>query len=169
MDIEKNLKNIRVAGCLGIIACIITSNASLEWLATTFFAAAMIYVTINLISDALTATMALHTDSGKIDPSVIRTLNESTLLLFGSVAEILVVTMMIVAGIMLYSTKVLPVLTGFLAFLTAIVNLIFVPSMFFGSNFENFYSAAGDGPAAVAPLFFIIWIFTTAISMLRKK
>jgi hypothetical protein len=229
MQTENNLKSVRIAGSLGVIACVIAfaefplwfvgdsmpkfwdaiafsefvaqhstlyltrtlmdlfifslliiffggfrhlivkTQSSFEWLATTFFGTASIYIAITLISDSLAGTVALHTISGKTDPSVVRTLNESTVLLFGSVAEILVATMMIIAGILIYYTKALPLWTGWLAFFTAVVNLAFIPTMYFGTDFTKFYSAAGDGPAATAPFAFVIWIFATAICMLRKR
>lgn len=148
---------------------IVMTQASYEWLATTFFGIAVIYIALTLVSDSLAGTVALHTIDGKADPTVVRALNESTLLMFGSVAESLVATMMVVAGILIFRTKALPRWTGWLALFTAVCNLAFVPTMYFGTDFTKFYSAAGDGPAAAAPLAFVIWIFTTAICMIRKK
>jgi hypothetical protein len=229
MEPGTNLKNIRIAGTLGVIACIIAfaefplwfvgesmprfwdetafsefvarhnmlyltrtlmdlfilsllivffggfryliviKNASYEWLATTFLVVAAIYTTLTLISDSFAGTIGLHTLDEKVNPTVVRTLNESTLLLYGSVTESLIATMMVIAGILIFRTKALPRWTGWLALFAAVWNLAFVPTMYFGTDFTKFYSAAGDGPAATAPVAFVIWILSTAICMMRKR
>ena len=148
---------------------IVITQASYEWLGTTFFGIATTYIALTLVSDSLAGTVALHTIDGKADPTVVRALNESTVLMFGSVAEVLIATMMVVAGILIFCTKALPRWTGWLAFITAVLNLAFVPTMYFGTDFTKFYSAAGDGPAATAPFAFVIWILATAICMMRKR
>jgi len=229
MDSDKSFKSVRIAGSLGLIACLIAfaefplwfvgesmpkfwdatafsefvarhstlyltrtlmdlfifsllivffggfrylivkTQPSCEWLGTTFFGTAAIYIALTLISDSFAGTIALHTINGKVDPTVVRTLNESTLLLFGSVTEVLVATMMVIAAILIFNTKAIPKWTGLLSLITAVVNLAFVPTMYFGTDFTKYYSAAGDGPAATAPFMFIIWILVTAICMMKKR
>lgn len=148
---------------------VVITNADDEWLATTFFGLAMVYTALTLVSDSLTGSIALDTFDGKADPTVIRAFNESTVLLFGSVGISLVATMMVVACILILHTKALPGWTGWLALATAVWNLAFVPTIYFGTDFTRFYSAAGDGPAAAAPFSFIVWIVAAAICMIRKS
>ncbi len=59
-------------------------------------------------------------------------------------------------------TGALPRWNGWLA-------LVFVPTMYFGNDFRQFYSAAGDGPAATGPLALVVWILATALGMVRKR
>ena len=148
---------------------IVRAHASWEWLATTFFGVAVAYVAVTLVSDAFAGTVGLHALGKRADPAVVRALNESTVLLFGSVAEVLVATMTIVAGIAVLATRALPRWTAWVGFFAAAVNLAFVPTMYFGTDFTRFYSAAGDGPAAAAPFAFILWILATALCMVRKR
>ncbi len=147
---------------------VVMTDASYEWMATIFFGIGMIYTALTLVSDSLTGSIALDTVGGRADPTVIRTLNESTVLMFGSVGIFLIATMMAVAGILILRTKALPSWTGWLALATAVWDLAFVPTMYFGRDFTRFYSAAGDGPAGAAPFPFIIWIVGRAICMLKK-
>lgn len=148
---------------------IVITQASYEWLATIFFGIGMVYTALTLVSDSLSGTIALDTFGGKADPTVIRALNESTVLMFGSVGIFLIATMMVVAGILILRTNAIPRWTGWLALAIAFWDLAFVPAMYFGTDFTRFYSAAGDGPAAAAPFPFIIWIVATAICMIRKS
>ena len=127
------------------------------------------YTALTLVSDSLTGSIALDTVGGRADPTVIRALNESTVLMFGSVGIFLIATMMAVAGILILRTKALPSWTGWLALATAVWDLAFVPTMYFGTDFTRFYSGAGDGPAAAAPFPFIIWIVASANCMMKKR
>jgi hypothetical protein len=172
--LTRTLMDLLIFGLLlfffgGFRHLVVLTRASYEWLATTFFGVAVVYVAVTLVSDALAATAAIDVADGRGDPTVIRTLNESTLLLFGSVAESLVVTLTIVAAVLILRTRALPRWTAWLALVTAGVNLSFVPTMYFGADFTKYYSAAGDGPAATAPMMFILWILATSICMLRTK
>lgn len=148
---------------------VVTTDASHEWIATTFFGLGTVYTTLTLVSDSLTGSIALDTFGGKADPTVIRALNESTVLMFGSVGLFLIATMLIVAGVLILRTKALPTWTGWLALATAVWDLAFVPTMYFGTDLTRFYTAAGDGPAAAAPFPFVIWILATAICMITKR
>jgi hypothetical protein len=148
---------------------VVIARASLEWIATTLFGLATVYTALTLVSDSLTGSIALDTFGGKADPTVIRALNESTVLMFGSVGLFLMATLLIAAGVLVLLTKVLPRWTGWLALATALWNLAFVPTMYFGTDLTRFYTAPGDGPSAAAPFPFVIWIMATAICMIRKK
>ena len=148
---------------------VVMTQASSEWLATTFVGIGAVYTAVTLVSDSLTGSIALDTVGGKADPTVIRALNESTVLMFGSVGVFLIATMMVIAGTLILRTNALPRWTGWLALATAVWDLAFVPTMYFGTDFTRFYSAAGDGPAAAAPAPFIIWIAAAAICMIRTR
>ena len=153
----------------GFRQLIVMTRPSAEWLGTTFFGIAVMYVTLTLVSGSLAATVALHTIDGKADPAVVRALNESTILMFGSVGGFLVALLTSLAGFLILHTGALPRWTGWLALATALVNLAFVPTMYFGTDFTRFYSAAGDGPAAIAPAAFVLCLLATAITMMRHK
>jgi hypothetical protein len=77
---------------------IVITQASYERIATTFFSIGTVYTALSLVSDFLTGSIALDAVGGKADPAVIRALNESTILMFGSVGIFLIATMMVVAG-----------------------------------------------------------------------
>ena len=148
---------------------IVVTQTSYEWIATVFFGLGTVYTALTLVSDSLTGSIALDTFGGKADPTVIRALNESTVLMFGSVGIFLIATMMVLAGILILRTNAVPRWTGWLALAAVVWELAFVPTMYFGTNFTRFYSAAGDGPSAAAPVPFVIWILATAICMIRKR
>ena len=51
----------------------------------------------------------------------------------------------------------------------AAVQLAFVPSLFFGAEASNFYSAVGWGGTAVAPGLLVTWILLLSLSLLRMR
>ena len=87
---------------------VVMTQASSEWLATTFVGIGAVYTAVTLVSDSLTGSIALDTVGGKADPTVIRALNESTVLMFGSVGVFLIATMMVIAGTLILRTNALP-------------------------------------------------------------
>lgn len=153
----------------GLRHLVVLTDASWEWLATIFFNTASVYVAVTLVSDALMGAIALDSGGGRADPSVIRALNESTALLFGSVGISLIATMTAIAGVLILRTGALSRWLRWLAVGTGAWNLVSVPTMYFGTDFTTFYSAAGDGPAAAAPAVFIVWIAARAVGMVRLR
>ena len=117
-----------------------------EWLATLFFGIGLVYSALTLVSDSITGGVGLDAIGGSPDPTAIRALTESTILMFGSVGLILIAAMLFLAGYLTFSTGALPKWTGWVAFLAAILNFAFIPSMYFGNNPQGFYTASGWGP-----------------------
>lgn len=100
---------------------------------------------------------------------MIRALNESTILLFGSVGAFLAATILTLNGVLVLLTRALPRWTGWLGLASAAVNLAFVPTLYFGNDFRRDSTASSDGPAATAPLAFVLWLVTTAVFMARRR
>jgi len=153
----------------GFRQVIIQKARDQEWLATLFFGIGMVYSALTLVSDSITGGVGLDTIGGHADPSAIRALTESTILMFGSVGLILIAAMLFLAGYLTFTSAALPKWTGWVAILAAILNFAFIPSMYFGNNPQGFYTASGWGPAVGATFPFLLWILVTSIAMTRKR
>lgn len=129
----------------------------------------MVYATLTLVADSLEGASALDTVGGVADPSAIRALTEGQILMFGSVALILMALIMVAGSYAMVSTKLLPKWTGWVGYAGAAVCAAFIPSMFSGSmDFNSFYSASGWGPTAVvAAIPFGLWLLVVSISLIR--
>ena len=57
---------------------------------------------------------------------------------------------------------------GYAAYVIAVFNLAFVPSIYFGSDATRFYSALGWGNSAFCGSFVAYWIIAVGIVMLRR-
>lgn len=75
---------------------------------------------------------------------------------------------MIANSVLTFRTKILPAWTGWLALIIGIINVLFVPSMFFGINAGDFYSAIGWGNSALAASTVTWWILIAGIILLRN-
>ncbi|MEU2670376.1 hypothetical protein ABZ622_16160 [Streptomyces sp. NPDC007164] len=63
----------------------------------------------------------------------------------------------------------LPRWTGHTSYAVAAVNLAFVPSLFFGTDAADFYSAVGRGNTALTAALLVYWAFAVGIGMLRNR
>jgi hypothetical protein len=61
--------------------------------------------------------------------------------------------------------RLMPAWLAWLAFLIALINLAFVPAMFFGYDAGQFYSAVGWGTTATAPVLVVWWIIIASMIM----
>ena len=60
---------------------IIDRRRDLEWMATLLFGISLVYASLTLIADCVNASMALDAFGARADPTVIRTMVETTLLM----------------------------------------------------------------------------------------
>jgi len=153
----------------GFRQIIVEKSKEKEWLATLFFGIGLVYVALTLVSDSLTGAVGLDAVGGTPDPVVLRALTEATFLMYGSVALILLGGLLLVGGCLILSTRALPGWTGWLALAVALMCLAFVPSMYFGTDTTQFYSASGFGPSLGATFPFLIWICAVSVVMIRNR
>jgi hypothetical protein len=81
----------------------------------------------------------------------------------------LTAVMLFAAGYAVLRSAALPRWVGWLAHLVALINLAFVPSLFFGRDVAKFYSAHGWGNSALAGCLIGYWILAAGIFLLRKR
>jgi len=75
---------------------------------------------------------------------------------------------LLAAGFSIVRTRLMPVWTGRFAYAIALLNLAFVPSLYFGRDAAQFYSAVGWGTTAFAPGVIVWWILAVSVTMLRS-
>lgn len=138
-----------------------------EWLSTLVFGAGLVVITLELAGDALAGGAALDT-SVKADPSVIRGLWEGSFVFYGAIGLIMSSLLLASAGYVTLVTGVLPKWTGWVAYASAVVNLVAAPSIFGGTDYTSFYTASGYvtfiGQGAM-----LIWFLIASVSMITVK
>jgi hypothetical protein len=138
-----------------------------EWVATLVFGAGLAFVTLQLAGDALQGGAALDA-SVKADPTVVRALFEASDVFYGAIGLIMAALMLASAGYAILATGALPKWTGWMAFASAVVNLIAAPSIYGGTDYTAFYSASG-WITYIGQLTNVIWFLIASVSMIVKR
>jgi hypothetical protein len=138
-----------------------------EWVSTLVFGAGLVVITLELAGDALAGGAALDA-SVKADPTVVRGLWEGSYVFYGAIGLIMSALLLASAAYATLATGVLPRWTGWVAYASAVVNLLAAPSIFGGTNYTGFYTASGYvtfiGQGAM-----VIWFLIASVSMLVVK
>lgn len=138
-----------------------------EWAGTLVFGAGLVLVALELVGDALQGAAALDTFA-KPDPTIVRGLMEASLPLFGAIGLIMSALFLASAGYATLAAEALPRWTGWLALAGAVVNLVAAPSIFGGTDFSAFYTAAG-WVTYIGQLTLVSWFVIASIAMVRKR
>jgi hypothetical protein len=138
-----------------------------EWIATLVFGAGLALFTLELAGDALEGGAALDA-SVKADPSVVRGLLEASYVFYGAIGLIMSAFLLAAAGYATLASGVLPRWTGWVAWASAALNLVAAPSIYGGTDYTAFYSAAG-WVTGIGQLAMAIWFLVASVSLLRKR
>ncbi|MFJ8007342.1 hypothetical protein [Streptomyces fagopyri] len=140
------------------------TNPAHEWVGTLGFAFGLVYSTITLVSSGLEAGAVIAADH-PIDPTITVS---GTYVLYGTIGRLMLALFLTAVGFAISRTDLLPPWTGRSAFVLAAVNLIFVPSLFFGNTPEHLYAANGWGTTALMGAIFSYWMLAVGISIYRS-
>ncbi|TDD93424.1 hypothetical protein [Actinomadura rubrisoli] len=139
-------------------------NPEYEWVGSLAFAAGLVYVTVTFVSSGLEAGAVIASDH-PIDPTITV---DGTYILYGSIGRLLLAFFLTAVGYALAHTRALPRWTSRSAYALALINLAFVPSLFFGNTPANFYAANGWGTTALMGAILSYWILAVSIALLRS-
>lgn len=143
-------------------------DKTFEWLGSLVYGSGLVYVAVTLVATSLEAGAVFGTPDGTIDPTTDGPLAQGSILLHGSIPRILTAVFLAATGYAVPRTRVLPAWLGGAAYGIALLNLAFVPSIYFGKDAAQFYSALGWGNTAFAASFIAYWIMAAGIAMLRR-
>jgi hypothetical protein len=144
------------------------TDAATEWLASVFQNTGMLFVAVALVAVSLEAGVVFGAPDGSLDPTIDGPLAEGNILIHGSIKRLLTVVMLAAAGAAVLRTRLVPRWLGHAAFVIAAFNLFFVPSIYFGKDATQFYSAIGWGNTAFCASFLAYWILAVGIALLRR-
>ncbi|GGS05937.1 hypothetical protein GCM10010269_51120 [Streptomyces humidus] len=91
-----------------------------------------------------------------------------TYILYGSVSRLMLGLFLAALGHAVTRSGVLPRWTGRSAYVLAGVNLLFVPSLFFGNDPAFFYAANGWGTTALMGAVLSYWLLALGVTVYRS-
>jgi hypothetical protein len=138
-----------------------------EWISTLVFGVGLVVITLELAGDALQGGAALDT-SVRADPTVVRGLWEGSFVFYGAIGLMMSALLLASAGYATLSTGVLSRWVGWAACVSALVNLVAAPSIFWGTDYTGFYTASGY-VTFIGQGVMVIWFLIASIEMLVVK
>ena len=129
----------------------------------------MTWVAVLLVGLSLEVGAIFGGPAGTIDPTIDGPLAHGTMLIHGAIGRALTVVILTAAGYGVIRTRLIPVWMGKVAYAIALVNLAFMPAMFFGTDPTQFYSAIGWGNSALVASFIGYWILAAGIMLLKRR
>jgi hypothetical protein len=141
-----------------------TARPAHAWAGGLAFTAGLVYGTVTLVSSGLEGGAVIAADH-PIDPTIDVS---GTYILYGTIGRVLLALFLAAVGYTLSRTRLLPNWTHRSAFVLAVVNVAFVPSLFFGNDPAHFYAANGWGTTASMGAVLSYWLLALGISLCRS-
>jgi hypothetical protein len=145
-----------------------SAGAAYEWIASLVYGSGLLFVGVTLVAISLEAGVVFDSPNGTLDPTIDGPLAEANILIHGSIKRLLTTVFLVPAGYALLRTRMTPRWIGRAAYVIAAIDLVFVPSIYFGKDAAQFYSAIGWGNSALVAALFGYWILAVAATLLRK-
>jgi hypothetical protein len=137
------------------------------WLASLVQAAGLLWVAMVFVPQSMEAGAAISVDHD-IDTTTEGPFAAAQYLMQGAVSRLLMALFLVSLGIAVRRYAVLPRWVGTSAYVLAVINVAFVPAVFFGDDASHFYSAQGWGTTASMGGLWSIWTLLVSVSTLRS-
>jgi hypothetical protein len=154
---------------IGFYCIIKLLDKNFEWIALVIFSSACIFITISFVAKSLEAGAVFNPEGVAVDATQDGILAQGNYLLYGSIARLITAVFMILIGYVTFKITLFPKWTGWLAYIIGIINVLFIPSMFFGTDAGKFYSAIGWGNSALTAGMFSYWVFIISIILIKNR
>ncbi|GIF49827.1 hypothetical protein DFJ67_0140 [Asanoa ferruginea] len=138
-----------------------------DWLATVLQTAGVLWVAMVFVPQSMEVGAAISVDHN-IDTTTEGPFAAAQYLLQGGISRLLMALFLITLGITVGRLRFLRSWVGRSAYVLAVINLAFVPAIFFGDDAADFYSAQGWGTTATMGAVWSLWTLAVSISILRS-
>jgi len=172
---ESNVLSRGLFGILGATVLIVfmtgighlvgRTDPDLRWIGSLTTTAGLMWLTIALVSMGLEVGAVIQS-SVDIDPTITVS---GTYILYGTISKLLMGLFLLAFGTAIQFTRLLPPWTRWSAYVLALINWAFVPSIFFGNTPAHFYAANGWGTTATTGSLTILWLLAIGIALLRHR
>jgi hypothetical protein len=165
---------IGITGCtvyivyfIGLRQLIRQVDPAYDWIATIVQLAGVLWVAMVFVPQSMEVGAAISVDHD-IDTTTEGPFAAAQYLLQGGVSRLLMALFLIALGIAVSRLGLLPRWVSRSAYLLAVINLAFLPAVYFGDDAADFYSAQGWGTTASMGALWSLWTLAVSISILRS-
>ncbi|WP_329622518.1 hypothetical protein OG357_20450 [Streptomyces sp. NBC_01255] len=135
------------------------------WVADLAYGGALVYIAVTFVAHSLQAGEVIAAEE-PVDPTITA---EGSYLLYGSIGRILIAVFLVAAGYAVVRSGLLSLWAARSAYAIALINLAFVPSLYFGNDTGHFFSANGWGTTATIASLYAYWVLAVGIALLRQR
>ncbi|WP_218008856.1 hypothetical protein [Nocardia jiangxiensis] len=135
-----------------------------RWLGTLTSTAGLMWLAVAFVGMGLEVGAVIQSPVD-IDPTIAVS---GTYILYGTISKLLMGLFLFAFATSVRLTRILPTWTPWSAYVLALVNWTFVPSMFFGNTPAHFYAANGWGTTATTGGILMLWLLVVGITLLRQ-
>ncbi|MFC0623776.1 hypothetical protein [Kribbella deserti] len=173
--------NILTRSLIGIVGCVFyivfftglrqlihQVDAASEWIAGVIQAAGLLWVAMVFVPQSMEAGAAISVDRD-IDTTREGPFAAAQYLMQGLISRLLMGLLLIALAGVVLRLRLMPRWVGRSAYVLAVINLAFVPAIYFGDDPANFYSAQGWGTTASMGLLWSLWTLAVSISVFRSS
>ena len=145
---------------------ILQARPEQELLATLSMVFGIVFAVLTLVANSIEAGSVLGSTTA-IDPTRIGSGAEGSLLIYGPIARLITATLLIVTGLALAASGLLPMWISWLGYVVAAFHLALIPTIFSKTDPAHFYSVNGWG-IPVAGGLFLTWLLVTGIMLITN-
>ncbi|WP_067711133.1 hypothetical protein [Nocardia yamanashiensis] len=141
------------------------ADPELDFIGALVATAGTLWMAMAFVGVGLETGAAIQSDVD-IDPTIAVS---GTYILYGSISRILEALFWTCIGFAVLRTRLLPAWTARMTYALAVINLLFVPSLFFGNTPANFYAANGWGTTATVGGLAYLALLAIGITLVRTS
>ncbi|MFE5484896.1 hypothetical protein [Streptomyces sp. NPDC056527] len=135
------------------------------WVADLAYGAALAYIVVTFVAHSQQAGEVIAAEA-PVDPTITAA---GSYLLYGSIGRILTAVFLTAAGYAVVRSGLLSRWVARSAYVIALINIAFVPSLYFGNDTGQFFSANGWGTTATIASLYAYWVLSVGIALLRHR
>ena len=128
-----------------------------------------IFIAITLVTTSLEAGVVFGAPDGSLDPTIDGPLAQANMLAHGPIKRLLTAIYLFAAGHAALRAGLLPAWLRTAAYLIALINLAFVPSLYFGTDPTDFYAVHSWANSAVTGSFLVYWIIAASVVLILPR
>jgi hypothetical protein len=165
---------IGIVGCMfylvfftGLRQLIRQASPGHDWVASVAQTAGLLWVATVLVPQSMEVGAAISVDHD-IDTTTEGPFAAAQYLMQGGISRLLMALFLVALGLAVSQLRLLPRWVARSAYTLAVINLAFVPAVFFGDDAADFYSAQGWGTTASMGALWSLWTLALSISIRRS-